>query len=83
MKYFPFELENIKLHLILKLVFLFLPLIFLTSCAAPEHGYLVYVGTYTGHGSEGIYAYRFNPAKGDLSPIGLVAKTDNPSFINY
>ena len=43
--------------------------------------HLVYIGTYTGHGSDGIYAFRFNPEKGELSPIGLVAKTDNPSFI--
>jgi 6-phosphogluconolactonase len=43
--------------------------------------YLVYVGTYTGNGSEGIYAYRFNPATGETRPIGLAAATDNPSFL--
>lgn len=26
--------------------------------------YLVYVGTYTGHGSQGIYAFRFDEATG-------------------
>ncbi len=42
---------------------------------------LVYVGTYTGQGSEGIYAYRFDPATGDAVPLGLAAKTDRPSFL--
>jgi 6-phosphogluconolactonase len=43
--------------------------------------YLVYVGTYTGRGSEGIYAYRFDPATGEAVPLGLAAKTDRPSFL--
>ncbi len=43
--------------------------------------YLVYVGTYTGHGSAGIYAFRFDPASGEMSPLGLAAATDNPSFL--
>lgn len=42
---------------------------------------LVYVGTYTGTGSEGIYAYRFDPATGETRAVGLVAATDNPSFL--
>jgi 6-phosphogluconolactonase len=41
----------------------------------------VFVGTYTGKGSEGIYAYGFDPATCDTSPVGLVAATDNPSFL--
>jgi 6-phosphogluconolactonase len=41
---------------------------------------LMYVGTYTGKGSEGIYAYRFNSKSGALKSIGLVAKSSNPSF---
>ncbi len=43
--------------------------------------YLVYVGTYTGQGSEGIYAFRFNPDTGETGPVDLVAATDNPSFL--
>jgi 6-phosphogluconolactonase len=42
---------------------------------------LVYVGTYTGRGSEGIYGYRFNPATGQLISLGLEAKSNNPSFL--
>lgn len=58
-----------------------LPLIlFVGACSRPTQQ-IVYVGTYTGHGSDGIYAYRFNPANGDISSIGLVAKTENPTFI--
>src|SRR5207302_7294107 len=45
--------------------------------------YFVYVGTYTEEGSKskGIYGYRFNAATSEISPIGLVAETTNPSFI--
>src|SRR4051794_30222181 len=43
--------------------------------------YLVYFGTYTGHSAKGIYAYRFQPATGQLKPLGVVAVTPNPSFL--
>lgn len=42
---------------------------------------VVYVGTYTGKGSQGIYAWRFDAATGGLSEIGLVGETANPSFL--
>ena len=35
--------------------------------------YIMYVGTYTGPDSKGIYAYRFDAATGKATPIGLVA----------
>jgi len=41
--------------------------------AAP--GRLVYIGTYTGDSSKGIYAFRFDEGSGALSPVGLVAET--------
>ena len=66
---------------ILKLVSLLLSLLLVQACSSPKDEFLVYVGTYTGHGSDGIYAYRFNPSNGKLSPLGLAAKTVNPSFI--
>jgi 6-phosphogluconolactonase len=44
-------------------------------------GYLVYVGTYTGQGSYGIYAFRFDPSEGDAGPLRLAAATPNPSFL--
>jgi 6-phosphogluconolactonase len=42
---------------------------------------LVYIGTYTRGGSKGIYAYRFNPAAGKLTEVGVAAETPNPSFL--
>lgn len=42
---------------------------------------LVYVGTYTGGKSEGIYAYRLELATGKCTPLGVVAKLKNPSFL--
>jgi 6-phosphogluconolactonase len=59
-----------------------LPAVLLVTAAeAPADECLVYVGTYTGKGSEGIYAYRFDPATGETSSLGLAARTDNPSFL--
>jgi hypothetical protein len=49
--------------------------------AASDPAYFVYVGTYTGHGSEGIYVYRFEPATGNLAIVGLAAAVSNPSFL--
>ena len=43
--------------------------------------YLVYVGTYTTGASKGIYAYRFDASRGQLTPLGLAAETMNPSFV--
>ncbi len=53
------------------------------AAATPKGKYLVYVGTYTEEGSKskGIYAYRFDADTSELSPIGLVAETTNPSFL--
>lgn len=43
--------------------------------------FLVYVGTYTGPKSEGIYAYRFDTGTGTVEPLGLAAKSANPTFL--
>ena len=59
---------------------LFAVLVCLTSDALQSR-YLMYVGTYTDKDSKGIYAYRFDPATGETNAIGLVAATDNPSFL--
>jgi 6-phosphogluconolactonase len=61
--------------------------LFLISSAAGQknspvtHDYLVYVGTYTQRGSHGIYAYRYQEGSGKLTPLGLAAATENPSFV--
>ncbi|MEX0938778.1 MAG: lactonase family protein [Pirellulales bacterium] len=42
---------------------------------------LVYIGTYTGSGSQGIYAAKFDTAEGTLSEPSLAAESSNPSFV--
>ncbi len=46
-----------------------------------NRSYLVYVGTYTGPGSKGIYVYRFDAVTGQATSLGLAAETVNPSFL--
>jgi 6-phosphogluconolactonase len=62
-----------------------LVLFMLVSIAAakdsPPNKYLLFVGTYTEKESKGIYAYRFDPASGELTPLGIAAETTNPSFL--
>jgi 6-phosphogluconolactonase len=41
----------------------------------------VYVGTYTGTGSQGIYRFEFDPASGTAAAPALAATTRNPSFL--
>ncbi|MHB8502322.1 MAG: lactonase family protein [Candidatus Acidiferrales bacterium] len=49
---------------------------------ASKGQYVAYVGTYTTKTkSKGIYAYRFDPAKGQLTSIGVAAETVDPSFL--
>lgn len=52
-----------------------------TSCKTPDQKFLVFVGTYTNTGSEGIYSFRFDPSTGAADSLVLAAKTDNPSFL--
>jgi 6-phosphogluconolactonase len=65
-------------------VFAVVPLLtvmFPLTAAAADASAVVYVGTYTDHGSKGIYAYRFDPATGELKELGLAAESANPSFL--
>jgi 6-phosphogluconolactonase len=53
-----------------------------TSANAITRGkYLVYIGTYTEHGSKGIYAYRFDARTGHATALGLAAESTQPSFL--
>jgi 6-phosphogluconolactonase len=45
--------------------------------------YLMYIGTYTGPKSKGIYAYRFDPKTGKVESIGLAGEVVNPSFLTF
>ncbi len=51
------------------------------TAAAEVEKVRVYVGTYTGAKSKGIYLFDLDPASGKLTPQGLVAETVNPSFL--
>jgi 6-phosphogluconolactonase len=52
------------------------------SARGPLPGTLrVYVGTYTGKESRGIYLLELDPASGALTPRGLAGELDNPSFL--
>lgn len=53
----------------------------LLSGQTSASGYLLFAGTYTKGTSKGIYAYRFQGKTGDLTPLGLVAETENPTFL--
>ncbi len=49
-----------------------------------HHGpdsFLVYIGTYTGPQSEGIYTFRFDRKSGKLTPVNKPTRTSNPSFV--
>lgn len=43
----------------------------------------LYVGTYTGENSEGIYSFDFNSITGALTNKKLAIKAENPSFITF
>ena len=50
--------------------------------ASTKGQYIAYVGTYTEKtSSPGIYAYRFDSGKGQLTALGVVAESRNPSFL--
>ena len=49
--------------------------------AAGKNTMLVYIGTYTGPQSKGIYVSRFDTRTGTLSSPELAAETKNPSFL--
>jgi 6-phosphogluconolactonase len=51
------------------------------SASIGNGGYFIYIGTYTEKTSKGIYAYRFTPSTGALTPLGLVGETPNAAFL--
>ena len=76
-KYF----RTISCLTILLLVMALAPSILRPAARPAEQKYLVYVGTYTNHGSKGIYAFRLDSATGKLTSLGLAAETAEPSFL--
>src|SRR5262245_59442908 len=51
------------------------------STATAEDNMRVYIGTYTGGKSQGIYTAKFDSSKGVLSSPELAVKVKNPSFL--
>lgn len=68
-------------------LFLSAPLLFssraqTSKTPAAKGQYIALVGTYTTKTtSKGIYAYRFDPGKGQLTAIGVAAESVDPSFL--
>lgn len=48
---------------------------------APDAVWRVYIGTYTGGASEGIYQLELDASNGAVTVTGLAAATENPSFL--
>jgi 6-phosphogluconolactonase len=62
--------------------FLLFSLVTVTAAKdSPKSKYLLFVGTYTEKESRGIYAYRFDAASSELTPLGIAAEASNPSFL--
>jgi 6-phosphogluconolactonase len=51
------------------------------AASAQEAAVRVYIGTYTGEHSRGIYLSQLDPATGALSPAELAGEVKNPSFL--
>jgi 6-phosphogluconolactonase len=51
------------------------------SAASQPSDVLVYVGTYTNRGSEGVYVYRLDPSTGGLKAVTKSPHLNNPSFV--
>lgn len=54
--------------------------VFPMLCLA-QTDWTMYVGTYTSGSSKGIYAYKYQPSTGKLTPLGLAAESSNPTFL--
>src|SRR5579862_262343 len=69
----------------LKLICLYTACILTTLAAAAgaESRYFLYVGSHTDapSSSKGIYAWRFEPSSGMVTPLGIVAETVNPAYV--
>lgn len=61
----------------------FVALLFAVSatCAESPHNARVYVGTYTGAKSKGVYTFTLNLDSGQAGPVELAGETPSPSFV--
>ncbi|HYG37912.1 MAG TPA: lactonase family protein [Cytophagales bacterium] len=65
---------------ILKLIFCFFILITM-NVHAQKGKEILYVGTYSDRGSEGIYVFEFDRAKGSLTPVQTIVDKKSPIFV--
>src|SRR5208282_5215773 len=73
---------TISLRRCLQWLVLILSLVTVTAAKeSQKNKYILFVGTYTGKDSKGIYAYRFDAASSAFTPLGVAAETTNPSFL--
>ena len=74
--------RNLAILLLSAAARLLFPTAAFTQKRTPNKPYIVYVGTYTNKtASKGIYAYLFDPGIGKLSPLGVAAESEDPSFL--
>lgn len=66
-----------------RLIFAFtVCLLMVTGCSNQTTAeYYLYVGTYTGESSEGIYVMKFAAADGSITPVDTVSGVENPSYL--
>lgn len=55
----------------------------LTAMSATAQKEMLYVGTYSVRGSEGIYAFEFDRKAGTLKPVQTASRSKSPSFLAF
>lgn len=60
---------------------IFFSLFFFTLTAATAQEYFLFIGTYTGTGSKGIYVYKFNATTGKATWVSNTDSVVNPSYL--
>jgi len=73
-------MKNLRISLAFLITLAFLQLVG-PSIRAAGAKYFVYVGTYTGPKSKGIYLFSLDAASGTVTPMGLAGEVENPSFV--
>jgi 6-phosphogluconolactonase len=83
MRFYSGMTKSHRLAHYLALIALLLGTLLASAAPTPKGKYLFYVGTYTEGDthSKGIYAYRYDAATGDVTPLGVAAEATNPSFV--
>lgn len=56
--------------------------IFFSATGFAQNNYL-FIGTYTGTGSKGIYVYKFDAATGTAEPVSNTEGVENPSYLAF